>query len=127
MKYQFSFRRHKLQDGPRLFLQAVAGWFPLIFLSIVTMCAPQLLVAQAGQNAVMKNATTPINSPSFFDATRFDIGGDACQQIAFTFNDASIPFDRRHGRCPRAYQRLQHDSNLLGKPDSSRRERSFAS
>jgi hypothetical protein len=39
----------------------------------------------------MKDATTPINSPSFFDATRFDIGGDACQQIAFTFNDPSFP------------------------------------
>lgn len=91
MKYQFSFRRHKLQDALRLSIQAVAGWFPLIFLSIVTMCAPQLLVAQAGQNAVMKDATTPINSPSFFDATRFDIGGDACQQIAFTFNDPSFP------------------------------------
>jgi hypothetical protein len=37
MKYQFSFRTHKLQDALRLSIQAVAGWFPLIFLSIVTI------------------------------------------------------------------------------------------
>ncbi len=72
-----------------LSLSRPQSFLPLLVL--VTLSSTHLLIAQAGQNAVMKDATTPINSPSFFDATRFDIGGDACQQIAFTFNDPSFP------------------------------------
>jgi len=56
-----------------------------------TLCSSSY--AQKGQNAVYNHAITPAptNSPSFFDATQFDTGGDACQQIAATFNDSTFP------------------------------------
>ena len=57
----------------------------------VTLCSSSY--AQKGQNAVYNHAMTPIptNSPSFFDATQFGTGGDACQQIAATFTDSTFP------------------------------------
>lgn len=57
----------------------------LVLLFLITLTATQVLIAQTGQNAVIKdtgNHTT--NSPSFFDATQFP-AADPCLQIQLAF------------------------------------------
>jgi hypothetical protein len=94
MKLRVGQVRQCLLPGPIISQVArVPARFPFLSLAalMVVLCSPS--VAQKGQNAVYNHAMTPAptNSPSFFDATQFGTGGDACQQIAATFTDSTFP------------------------------------